>query len=73
MPDAGGVLRISIDRDVCIGSGVCLVYAAGTFTHDGDSKAVLIDPITDSVEDIRIAVEACPTGALSISTDEEGG
>jgi ferredoxin len=72
MPESGGPMKILIDRDVCIGSGVCLVYAAGTFTHDGESKAVLVDPITDSAEDIRVAVEACPTGALSISSDEEG-
>ncbi len=72
MPESGSPLKIVIDRDICIGSGVCLVYAAGTFTHDGEAKAVLVDPITDAPEDIRVAVEACPTGALSIATDEEG-
>jgi ferredoxin len=70
MPEGGESLQISIDRDLCIGSGVCLVYAAGTFTHDGESKAVLVDPITDSVEHIRVAVEGCPTGALRLSTGE---
>jgi ferredoxin len=72
MPESDGALTISIDRDLCIGSGVCLVYASGTFVHDSESKAVLVDPITDPSEQIRIAVEACPTGALSISNAEEG-
>jgi ferredoxin len=72
MPESDGALKILIDRDVCMGSGVCLVYAPGTFAQDSEPKAVLVDPITDSVEQIRVAVEACPTGALSISTGEEG-
>jgi len=55
-----------------MGSGVCLVYAPGTFAQDSEPKAVLVDPITDSIEQIRVAVEACPTGALSISTSDEG-
>ncbi len=55
-----------------MGSGVCVVYAASTFTQDAESKAVLIDHVSDSVEQIRTAVEACPTGALSIENDQPG-
>ena len=61
---------ISIDRDICLGSEVCLVYAGGTFAHDTETKAVLVEPVSDSVEQIRTAVEACPTGALSLSVDQ---
>jgi ferredoxin len=72
MPESDGAPKILIDRDICMGSGVCVVYAPGTFTQDSEPKAMLVEPITDSVEHIRVAVEACPTGALSISTGEEG-
>jgi ferredoxin len=71
MPEDGEVPNVVIDRDVCIGSGVCVVYAGGTFTQDEESKSVLLVPTTDSAEQIRIAVEACPTGALRLSTSEE--
>jgi ferredoxin len=72
MPEAGEVPRVAIDRDVCMGSGVCVVYAPGAFTQDAESKAVLVVPVSDSAEQIRVAVEACPTGALRIwPTDEE--
>ena len=70
MPEPVPPPIVSIDRDLCMGSGVCLVYAAGTFTHDSESKAVLVDQISDSAEQIQTAVKACPTGALSMSTDQ---
>jgi ferredoxin len=70
MPEQSDVPKVVIDRDVCMGSGVCVVYAGGTFTQDDESKAVLLVPGTDSVDQIRIAVEACPTGALTWSTGE---
>ena len=61
--------HVSIDRDVCIGSGMCVVYAPGTFDQDDEAKVVLRDPSTDGLDDIRVAVEACPTRAIRL--DEE--
>ena len=65
-------MTISIDRDVCIGSGMCVMYAGGTFGQDEQTKAVVTDPEGDPAETVRIAVEACPTGALRIIEDQEG-
>jgi ferredoxin len=67
MPDDAGRASISIDRAICIGSGICMVYAPGTFGHDEETKAVVIDASGDDIENIRTAVEACPTGALTLS------
>ena len=44
--------------------------APGTFTHDDETKAVVVDAAADPIESIRTAVAACPTGALTLS--EEG-
>ncbi len=60
-------LIISIDRELCMGSGLCVVYASGAFSQDGEAKAIVIDPITADIGEIQSAVEACPTGALSLS------
>jgi ferredoxin len=65
-------LTIRVDREVCMGSGMCIMYAPNSFTHDDQTKAVVIDPAGDPVERIRVAVEACPTGALTIIDEEEG-
>jgi ferredoxin len=56
-----------------MGSGLCIVYAPATFAHDDQTKAVVIDPTGDPVESIFTAIEACPTGALTVRTETEGG
>jgi len=57
-----------------MGSGMCIVYAPGTFAHDAQSKAVVVDPAGDPIEAIRTAVEACPMSALSlVPANEERG
>jgi len=53
-----------------MGSGMCIVYAANTFAHDEETKAIVVNPTGDSIEAIRIAVEACPTGALRLISEE---
>jgi ferredoxin len=63
---------LAIDRDLCMGSGVCVVYAPGTFAHDDEAKAILLDPSTDDLEAVRTAVEVCPTSALRLLTNDEG-
>ena len=57
---------VTIDRDVCIGSGMCTVYAGATFSQDGEAKAVLLEPAGDDLDTIRTAIEACPTRALAL-------
>ena len=53
-----------------MGSGTCIMYAPGTFAHDDETKAVVVDMAGDPLESLRTAVEACPTGALTLT--EEG-
>jgi ferredoxin len=66
-PDEG----IVVDRDLCMGSGMCIVYAPNTFAHDDETKAVVIDPAGDPIEAIRNAVQACPTSAIKILNDDQ--
>jgi ferredoxin len=63
MPSA---LKITIDRSVCMGSGVCVNYAGQTFDQDAEARAFVLDPIGNSLEEIQIAIEGCPTGAISL-------
>jgi ferredoxin len=60
------IMRIEIDRDVCIGTENCNRYAPGTFEVDDEGKVVQIGTDVDGDDAIRTAVESCPTGALSI-------
>ena len=38
---------LSVDREMCMGSGVCIVFAPGTFAHDADTKAIVLEPAGD--------------------------
>jgi ferredoxin len=58
--------EVTVDRDACIGSGSCVVYAPGTFTQDAEAKAVVLDGAADPLDTVRVAVEACPTRALHL-------
>jgi ferredoxin len=66
MPDSTGYASIAVDRTACMGSGTCIMYAPGTFTHDDETKGLIIDAAGDPIESIRTAVEGCPTGALRL-------
>jgi ferredoxin len=59
-------LTVTTDRERCIGSGMCSVYAPDTFTQDEQAKVVVLDPAGDEPDAVRTAVEACPTRALGL-------
>jgi ferredoxin len=58
--------EIVVDRDVCMGSGVCFVYAPNTFEIGDDAKSSVVNPDGDAITAIRAAVEGCPTRALRL-------
>lgn len=60
---------IGADRERCIGSGMCTVYAPGTFDQDDEAKVVVTSPSADDLESIRAAVESCPTRALTLDDE----
>jgi len=59
-------VKVSVDRELCMGSGLCILYAPGTFVHDAETKAVVVEGATDDLETVRNAADACPTAAISI-------
>jgi ferredoxin len=66
----GSSWRVEVDREACMGSGICMVYAPGSFVHDDETKAVFQQPPGDPLDAARTAVEACPTGALTLLVDD---
>ncbi|MEU6646348.1 (4Fe-4S)-binding protein [Saccharomonospora sp. NPDC046836] len=61
-------MRIEADRDVCIGSGMCVLTAPEVFDQDDDGIVVLriAEPEPGSRDAAREAVQLCPSGALSL-------
>ncbi|WP_433663701.1 ferredoxin [Nocardia sp. CA-128927] len=64
-------MRISVDRERCIGSGMCALLAPEAFDQDeNDGRVRLLDARPRSSSAVREALDACPSGALHI--DESG-
>ncbi|GAA0584813.1 ferredoxin [Streptomyces crystallinus] len=61
-------MNISIDSDVCIGSGQCVLTAPGVFTQDDDGFSELLPGRADGGGDpmVREAARACPVQAISL-------
>ena len=60
--------RLEIDRERCIGAGMCVVSAPQWFEQDDiDARVILKADVGEAdIEAVREAVLVCPSGALSI-------
>ncbi len=60
--------RVQVDPELCVGSGACEALAREVFEVDGDGILVVHrpEPADDELPDVREAVRACPTRALSL-------
>ena len=61
--------RISIDRSLCNGYGMCDALAPEVFELGDDGLAVLRTAVSDD-EAVCEACESCPTGAISVAKVE---
>jgi len=67
-----GPLEVHVDRDRCMGSGNCAFRAPATFDLDDHNVAIIVgDPAADEAA-VRLAVEECPTNALSLPEPADG-
>ncbi|AOR30412.1 ferredoxin [Streptomyces fodineus] len=64
-------MRITIDRDRCIGSGQCVMTAPGVFTQDDDAVVALVPGHEDGAADPRVhdVPLVCPVQAVAIFED----
>lgn len=64
-------MKITIDRDLCIGCGNCESIDPDTFELDDEGIATVKNPDSGDEGLIREAAESCPEDAI-ILTDDEG-
>jgi ferredoxin len=67
-------MKIVADLELCIGAGVCVLSAPDVFDQSADDGRVtlLVERVTgEDAALARMAVDRCPSGALSVSDDEE--
>ncbi|MYR34817.1 ferredoxin [Nocardiopsis alba] len=60
-------LRLSADREVCVGAGQCVRAAPDLFDQDDDGLVVVLraDVPTEASTGARTAADWCPSGAVT--------
>lgn len=62
-------MELRVDRERCIGAGMCVLTAPGVFDQDtADGRVVPLDltPAPEREPAVREAAEVCPSGAITI-------
>ena len=65
-----GLLRVRIDRTLCVGFGDCITVAPEAFVLDDEGIAVFVEPLLVERDRLLRACEACPVDALTVWTQE---
>jgi ferredoxin len=61
-------MKVEVDQDVCVGAGGCEAIAPDIFEVKDGKARVIVDNIPEDQETkVHEAVDACPTGAISIA------
>jgi len=62
-------MKISVDKEACIGAGQCVFVAENTFDQDDDGLVVLLEenPSEEHREAAKLAISLCPARAISAS------
>lgn len=56
--------KIKVDKDLCIGCGLCSVIAEKAFKISDEGKAEVLDVSQEDENKLKEAIESCPTGAI---------
>lgn len=62
-------LEVTVNRDVCMGSGNCSFWAPGVFDLDDDGVSYVVEIGAAPEEKVILAGQGCPTQAISIVKD----
>jgi ferredoxin len=65
-------LCITVDHDLCMGNGQCVLLAPEVFRHNENRQSEVIDSAGAPAEQIIQAAGFCPTGAISVSDARTG-
>lgn len=57
-------MKITIDKNLCIGCGTCTSIAQKSFKLGSDGKAEVIEPMGDEEKIVQEAIDSCPVAAI---------
>ena len=65
-------MKVTVDRELCIGAGNCVAIAPSVFQLDAENIAVVNDEDGATEDMLWQAAEACPTNAITLEDGETG-
>jgi len=61
------MVKVKVDRNICIGCGVCVSMCPTVFTLDEEGKSKVIKQEVDEKEcDLDAVASSCPVGAITV-------
>jgi ferredoxin len=63
---------IEVDRETCVGDGLCCEEAPSTFKRDAEVKVYVADPSGDPTEHILAAAKCCRLEAITLRDADTG-
>ncbi len=63
-------MKVTVDRDLCIGIGNCVGYAPTVFQLDFSNKAIVMDPSSVDAGTLLEAAKSCPQNAIIVEDDD---
>ena len=59
-------MKVEVNADLCIGCGACAAICDDVFelNDEGISESIVSEVPEDLEEDVKEAIESCPTGAI---------
>jgi ferredoxin len=63
-------LKVTIDRDLCIGAATCIAVAPKMFALDDEAKAIMLDTAAEETyQSTMDAAKSCPVAAIILHDD----
>jgi ferredoxin len=62
-------MKVSVERDSCIGAGMCALTAPAVFDQDQEEAIVILlneTPPESELEAVRQAVDRCPAAVIRL-------
>ena len=61
-------MKITVEQDICIASGACVLACPEVFQQDEDGLVVLVtdEPLSEFEDAAREAMAACPAAVIAI-------
>ena len=63
-------MRVRVDREVCVGAGMCALTEPEVFDQDPEDGRVVLsapEPPTDLRATVAEAADVCPSGAITVT------